>query len=191
MKKLPTQKRRAVRRGVWILVLLALLILCQYAFLPRQSLKRVETTMAVSPTHILDTVRVGGQVRYLSVNDKVLLYTSHKFFPLWGWWSDSIYPILKEGPVTAYAICEAETRSQVFGVTTLPEAATVRIYSKELDDPDLAIREAPILHADDGASYFWMRWEEDNGIYSKLFLLDDHGGLLTQYDLTWGFIQHD
>ena len=188
MKKHPSQKKRTARRGLWVLVLLALLVLSGYNFLPSQSLRRIETTIAIPPTHVLATERVGGQFRYLSVNENVLLYSAHQFSPFEGWISYDLSPIpLAEGsPVCAHGVREEGRRSQIFGVVTQKEAVTVQIYRSDM----LAARRTSILRAEDGTRYFWLRWEEDDGVYPTLLLLDENENILGRYDLLWDLIQH-
>ena len=119
MKTPLSQKKKAVRRGIWVLVLLALLILSGYRFLPGQSLDRVETTLAIPPTRVLVMERVvGGQVRYLSMNEHLLLYSVHQFSPLEGWTCHdrSLVKLEGDSPVWAHGFRKEGRGSQILGV---------------------------------------------------------------------------
>ena len=183
MKKLPTQKRRAARRGVWVLVLLALLVLFDYGFLPSQSLRKVETSLAISPTQVLERYREDGVLVCFSANDAALVVSYHKFDPLSGWraitWCGHDLNHM-DGPATAKWQFFSDLGYEITGATTLDRAVTVQALDPE--HPDAPLLPGPLKTAN-GISYFRLRREDPEYLYSILRFLDEEGNVLYEYTL--------
>ena len=182
MKKLRSQKKKAVRRGLCVLVLLALLVLFDYGFLPSQSLRKVETFLAISPTQVLERYREDGVLVCFSANEAALVVSYHKFDPLSGWRSitwcghDLSY---MDGPATANWQFFSYFGYELTGATTLDRAVTVQAFDRE--DPNAPILAGPVKTAN-GISYFRLHRADDQYIYSSLRFLDEGGNVLYEYD---------
>lgn len=181
MKKLRSQKKKAVRRGLWVLVLLALLVLFDYGFLPSQSLRKVETYLSISPTQVLERQRENGVLVCLSANESVLVASYHKFDPLSGWraiiWCGHDLSHM-DGPATAKWQFFSDLGYELTGATTLDRAVTVQAFDPE--DPDMPVLAGPVKTAN-GISYFRLHREDDQYSYSYLRFLDEGGNVLYEY----------
>ncbi|MBQ9933635.1 MAG: hypothetical protein IJO69_07385 [Ruminiclostridium sp.] len=164
-KKHRTQKQRALRLGVWVVVLaLAVVLSGIYTPLPQTLIRNAEVTRSCGETQLIRKETLNHRPHYLTANQNALLLTVGEFHPLLGWQQCTRSQLdLSQEDSLSVEILATEPRMirdpdkdilaiHYFG-TAPKEAASVLIRFPWVEDAEP--KEIPTFLGEDGQTYFW------------------------------------
>ena len=164
-KKQRTQKQRAIRLGVWVVILaLAVVLSGIYTPFPQTLIRNAEVTRSCGETELVRKETLLHRPHYLTANQHTLMLTAGEFHPLLGWqqYEVSQLDLTKEEALSVEVLRTAPRRTKdpkddvltvhYFG-TAPREATSVLIRFPWMEEAEPF--EIPTFRGEDGQTYFW------------------------------------
>ena len=157
-KKQRTQKQRAIRLGVWVVILaLAVVLSGIYTPFPQTLIRNAEVTRSCGETQLIRKETLLHRPHYLTANQHTLLLNAVGFRPLGGWVSEgkAALDLSKEEDLSVDVLrTSVDEFLTVHYFGTAPrDAASVLVRFPWMDEAEPF--EIPTFRGEEGRTYFW------------------------------------